>query len=129
MPGRKQPKPAPAQARPAAFTCHICGGVLEEHASDRSGQPAYCCRLGHRFTMEQITEAQGDTLRKALAAALRVLEEGVECSRRLSEQARATGRPYTEKLFERKMVRCRKDAEAVRRLLGSDVVVSLGRGC
>ena len=128
MPRRSQPKPETGQTRPAAFTCHICGGVLEEQASDGSGQPPCHCRLGHRFTMEQITEAQGETLRKALAAALRVLEEGVESARRVSEHYRTTGRPHTARLFERKRVRCRQDADAVRRLLGSEDVESLGCG-
>jgi two-component system chemotaxis response regulator CheB len=67
---------------PAELVCPLCQGVLTE------AQPGmfehFRCHVGHAFTLESLVREQGESMERALWAAIRALEESAALSRRLS---------------------------------------------
>jgi two-component system chemotaxis response regulator CheB len=57
--------------RSGSITCPDCGGVLWE--TDERGQLRYRCHTGHAYTADILKLALDDTVRQALATALRAL--------------------------------------------------------
>jgi two-component system chemotaxis response regulator CheB len=80
------------------FTCPDCGGVLferHEGALDR-----FECSVGHVFSIESLSSAQGDALENALWAAVRSLEDRAALLERMSERARTSDRSRSADAFE-----------------------------
>jgi two-component system chemotaxis response regulator CheB len=71
----------------SGFTCPDCDGALVEMAP--GGR--YRCRVGHAWTGEALLDAQGLAWERALAAAVRTLDEKAALSRRMADQARERG--------------------------------------
>jgi two-component system, chemotaxis family, protein-glutamate methylesterase/glutaminase len=66
-----------------------CGGVMWE--IDEGSLTRYRCHVGHAYTDELMHLAVDESLRRALASALRALDERVALVRRLEAQVAATG--------------------------------------
>jgi two-component system chemotaxis response regulator CheB len=75
--------------RRSVLACPDCGGVMWEIDEDELIR--YRCHVGHTYTAELMSLAIDDGLRRALAAALRALEERVALARKLEQQAIKAG--------------------------------------
>jgi|tagenome__1003787_1003787.scaffolds.fasta_scaffold20953985_3 two-component system chemotaxis response regulator CheB len=71
----------------SGFTCPDCDGALVELST--GGR--YRCRVGHAWTGEALLDAQGLAWERALAVAIRTLDEKSALSRRMADQARKRG--------------------------------------
>ena len=69
----------------SVLACPDCGGVMWE--LDEEDMVRYRCHVGHSYTAELMSLALDDNLRRALASALRALEERVALGRKLYRQA------------------------------------------
>jgi len=70
----------------SVLTCPACHGLLWE-IKDRD-LVRYRCHVGHAFTLEVLEAEQATELDRALASALRALNERIQVVRRLAEEAR-----------------------------------------
>ncbi len=73
----------------SVLACPDCGGVMWE--IDEEGLSRYRCHVGHTYTAELMSLALDEGLRRALASALRALEERVALARKLHRQAVDSG--------------------------------------
>jgi two-component system, chemotaxis family, protein-glutamate methylesterase/glutaminase len=94
--------------RRSVLACPDCGGVMWE--IDEEDLVRYRCHVGHTYTAEVMSLALDESLRRALATALRALEERVALARKLYRQAvdgghRLLAETWAEKArdFEREM--------------------------
>src|SRR5262249_45191276 len=94
--------------RRSVLACPDCGGVMWE--IDEENSLRYRCHVGHTYTAEVMSVALDENLRRALASALRALEERVALARKLYRQAvdsehRLLAETWAEKAreFEREM--------------------------
>lgn len=94
--------------RRSVLACPDCGGVMWE--IDEEDLIRYRCHVGHTYTAEVMSLALDEGLRRALASALRALEERVALARKLQRQAadsdhRLLAQNWAEKAreFEREM--------------------------
>jgi two-component system chemotaxis response regulator CheB len=72
----------------SAFACPSCGGALWE----TPGEPLrFHCRIGHTFGTDSLLVQKSQQLDRALAEALRALEERAELSTRLGARLRKRG--------------------------------------
>lgn len=75
--------PAGDHARPSAYSCPECHGVLQE-----SGHPPlFRCRTGHAYRLPSLAAEYSDAAEHALWIALRTLREKAALARRLGEHA------------------------------------------
>lgn len=74
------------------FTCPDCNGVMWE--IDEGEIVRYRCHVGHAFTNELMSMALDESLYRALATALRALEERAELAHKLEREAQNRGQPY-----------------------------------
>jgi two-component system, chemotaxis family, protein-glutamate methylesterase/glutaminase len=75
--------------RRSVLACPDCGGVTWEIGEDELLR--YRCHVGHTYTAEVMSLALDDNLRRALASALRALEERVALAHKLHRQAAEGG--------------------------------------
>lgn len=92
----------------SVLACPDCGGVMWE--IDEEELVRYRCHVGHTYTAEVMSLALDENLRRALASALRALEERVALAGKLHRQAvdaghRLLAQNWAEKAreFEREM--------------------------
>jgi len=71
--------------RRSVLACPDCGGVMWEIDEDELVR--FRCHVGHTYTAEVMSLALDENLRRALASALRALEERVALARKLHKQA------------------------------------------
>jgi two-component system, chemotaxis family, protein-glutamate methylesterase/glutaminase len=94
--------------RRSVLACPDCGGVMWEIGEE--DLLGYRCHVGHTYTAEVMSLALDENLRRALASALRALEERVALAGKLHRQAvdsghRLLAQTWAEKAseFEREM--------------------------
>jgi two-component system chemotaxis response regulator CheB len=95
------------------FTCPDCQGVLWE--IDEGGVVRYRCHVGHAYTAEVLEHALGENLSRALASALRALEERGTLLRSLEKKARDSGRNRLAVHWAEKARAADAEAETIRR--------------
>lgn len=78
-----------AFGRRSVLACPDCGGVMWE--IDEGDLSRFRCHVGHTYTAEMMSLALDESLRRALASALRALEERVALAHKLQSQAKAGG--------------------------------------
>ena len=83
--GRAQMQDMDHLGRRSALTCPDCNGVMWE--IDEGELVRFRCHVGHAYTAELMSLALDENLRRALASALRALEERVTLARKLQKQA------------------------------------------
>jgi two-component system chemotaxis response regulator CheB len=76
--------------RRSVLACPDCHGVMWE--IDEGELIRYRCHVGHAYTAELMSVALDENLSRALAAALRGLEERVALANKMYNQAKETGR-------------------------------------
>ena len=78
-----------ALGRRSVLACPDCGGVMWEiNEGDLS---RFRCHVGHTYGAELMSLALDENLRRALASAVRALEERVALAHKLYNQAQANG--------------------------------------
>lgn len=75
--------------RRSVLSCPDCGGVMWE--IDEGELSRFRCHVGHTYAAEVMSLALDENLRRALASALRALEERVALAQKLYDQAKASG--------------------------------------
>jgi two-component system chemotaxis response regulator CheB len=112
------PLPASPQEIPASagegtrFTCPDCGGVLFER--HKGGLIRFECSVGHVFSIESLSSAQGEALEGALWAAVRSLEDRAELLRRMAQRARTGDHARTAASFDGKADEALQRAQTIR---------------
>jgi two-component system chemotaxis response regulator CheB len=71
--------------RRSVFACPDCNGVMWE--VQEGDLVHYRCHVGHAYTAELMSFAMDENVRRALATAVRTLEENVELARKLEREA------------------------------------------
>ena len=74
------------------------------------------CRLGHRFAVAEMDEAQFRQTRRVFETALRMFDERAELARRLARAQRQRGRPVSAEHWEATTREMEDAAEVLRRL-------------
>jgi two-component system chemotaxis response regulator CheB len=75
--------------RRSVLACPDCGGVMWE--IDEGDLSRFRCHVGHTYTAELMSLALDENLRRALASAVRALEERAALARKLYNQAKSSG--------------------------------------
>jgi two-component system, chemotaxis family, protein-glutamate methylesterase/glutaminase len=100
------------------FTCPDCGGVLFER--EEGDLERFECSVGHVFSIESLSSAQGEALENALWAAVRSLDDRAALLQRLAGRARGKDHHRSARTFERQaeaaIERARTVREAIQRL-------------
>jgi two-component system chemotaxis response regulator CheB len=100
---------------PFITTCPDCGGVLSERREADVVQ--FSCRVGHRFSVDSLVEAQGGTIEAALWAAVRALEDRRMLCERLAERFEVLGQTRSAGSFRRRAADAEEQAQLVRATL------------
>jgi two-component system, chemotaxis family, protein-glutamate methylesterase/glutaminase len=104
--------------RRSVLSCPDCGGVMWE--VDEAGAARYRCHVGHAYTGELMNLAVDESLRRALASALRALDERSALADRLRSQAIRQGRTELAQIWAERQQDFTREAgtisEAIRRL-------------
>jgi two-component system chemotaxis response regulator CheB len=87
--GRSSMNEMDGLGRRSVLACPDCGGVMWE--IDEGEVTRYRCHVGHTYTDDLMSLALDDSLRRALASALRALEEREALARKLHRQAINSG--------------------------------------
>ncbi len=102
--------------RRSVLSCPDCQGVMWE--IDEGALVRYRCHVGHAYTAELMTLALDENLRRALASALRALEERVAITRRLEKQEAERGRRHLTAVWASKAHEFECEMNVIRELIG-----------
>jgi len=112
--------------RRSVLTCPDCGGVMWK--IDEGELLHYRCHLGHAYTLDPMSIALDETMRRALASGLRALEERVALARDISARASRREQKTTAASWAEKASAFEREAETVRASIRRiDAIASLGR--
>jgi len=94
------------------LTCPDCGGVMWE--IEEGDLTRFRCHVGHTYAAEPMSNALDEGLRRALATALRALEERLILSRSLERQASERGHGLVARNWAEKVRECEREMEVIR---------------
>jgi len=119
--GKNVPKSEmmPVDAKPSAYSCPDCHGVLWEVADP--DVLWFRCRVGHGYASESLGFEQDRAVEDALWAAVRSLEEQASLARRMAEHWRTRDAALMVRQHEQKAERSEGHAARLRELLMADV--------
>jgi two-component system chemotaxis response regulator CheB len=100
----------------SSYTCPECEGPLWELRND-DGLLRFRCRVGHAYAAEDMLEEKLETLEGALWAALNILKESAEFSRRLAGDSRNRGQERAAARFEERAENAERRAALIGRAL------------
>jgi two-component system chemotaxis response regulator CheB len=98
--------------RRSVFACPDCHGVMWE--IDDGEFVRYRCHVGHAYSGDLMSVAVDDNLQRALAVALRALEERATLVEKLQKQASAGGHSQLADSWERKAKEFEAEAKVIR---------------
>lgn len=98
--------------RRSVLACPDCHGVMWE--IDEGDLIRYRCHVGHTYTAELMDVAVDDNLRRALASAIRALEEKVALARKLQKQALDRGHNLVQDTWEERVSEYQHELDIVR---------------
>lgn len=98
--------------RRSVLACPDCGGVMWE--IDEANVVRYRCHVGHAYSAEVMSLALDESLRRALASALRALDERIALARKLETQARSQGSNKLAASWAERAAEFEKEAEVIR---------------
>jgi two-component system chemotaxis response regulator CheB len=98
--------------RRSVLACPDCGGVMWE--LDEGDLSRFRCHVGHTYTAEVMSLALDDNLRRALASAVRALEERTALARKLYHQAKNSGHRLLAETWAAKMNEFERESEIIR---------------
>ena len=97
------------------MTCAECGGPLSLVGPSRHKH--YRCFTGHAFTARTLLSSQGDSVERALWAAMRSLEERGNTLLALAGESRKKDLTRAAESLEAEAAQLREHAETIRRIL------------
>lgn len=106
--------PAPL-GQPSLLTCPECGGALREIEDGTTVR--YRCHVGHAYSAGDLSSSQLSEVDRALAAALRAINERIALLQRLVQQAHRSNRTYAVRSWEERITEYEGHASAIRKLL------------
>jgi two-component system, chemotaxis family, protein-glutamate methylesterase/glutaminase len=98
--------------RRSALACPDCGGVMWEVGEGDIVR--YRCHVGHAYTDEMMSPALDQSLRRALASAMRALEERIALARSLQKQATDKGRMLSAGIWAARAQEYEREANVIR---------------
>ena len=98
-----------------AFTCPECSGTLWE--VNENGEIRFECRVGHSYSLDDVSEAEDENVERSLWVALRALEESAALEQRLADIASERKRHHAQKLFTQKAHSRKQHASVLREFL------------
>lgn len=98
--------------RRSVLACPDCHGVMWE--MDEGDLIRYRCHVGHTYTAESMDFAVDENLRRALASAVRALEEKVALARKLQKQALELGHNLVQDTWGEKVREYQHELDIVR---------------
>ena len=98
--------------RRSVLACPDCGGVMWE--IDEGELSRFRCHVGHTYTAELMSLALDENLRRALASALRALEERVALAQKLYSQAKTSGHRLLAENWAAKLQEFEREMEFIR---------------
>jgi two-component system, chemotaxis family, protein-glutamate methylesterase/glutaminase len=101
-----------AFGRRSALACPDCGGVMWE--LDDGGMSRYRCHVGHTYTAEVMSLALDENLRRALASAMRALDERTALARKLHREAKASGHRFLAENWAQRIKEFEREADIIR---------------
>jgi two-component system chemotaxis response regulator CheB len=103
---------------PTTFSCPECSGTLWE--VNENSEIRFECRVGHSYSLDDVSQAEDESVERSLWVALRALEESAALEQRLADVAAERKRPNANKLFAEKAHTRKHHAIVLREfLLGS----------
>lgn len=106
---------AAKNAPPSAFTCPECSGTLWE--VNENGEIRYECRVGHSYSLDDVSQAEDENVERSLWMALRALEESAALEQRLADIADERKRHHAQRLFAQKAHSRKQHAAILREFL------------
>ncbi|MFL6277838.1 MAG: chemotaxis protein CheB [Blastocatellia bacterium] len=97
------------------IVCPDCGGPMWEFRN--SDFKTFQCRVGHKFSPENILAHHAETLERALWVAVRTLDERASLTREMANVARHTAGEEVIREFENEAEEAARNAEIIRRML------------
>ena len=101
--------------RRSVLACPDCHGVMWE--IDDGDLVRYRCHIGHAYTEDMMSLALDENVRRALASALRALEERIALAERLRSQASARGHNQTADTWADKKQEFETEADVIRKAI------------
>ncbi len=98
--------------RRSVLACPDCQGVMWE--IDEGDLVRYRCHVGHAYTAELMSIALDESLTRALASALRALDERVALAERMRRQANESGRTHAAESWAQKGREFEREASVIR---------------
>ncbi|RAO78348.1 chemotaxis protein CheB [Dyella jiangningensis] len=102
---------------PSPLTCPSCGGVLS--TVNDEGPLRYRCQIGHGMTADVLESQQRKALHRALAVALRTIEERVALVKRMAADHRANDRLVAAESYDGRAEEYGKHIEVLRHAIAS----------
>jgi two-component system, chemotaxis family, protein-glutamate methylesterase/glutaminase len=104
----------------SALTCPDCGGIMWQFKDGALSR--YRCHIGHAYGEEQLLVGLDDNLKRAMASALRALNERAALVGKLRDQADQVGRPELAESWSMKAREFEREADLI-----SDTIKRLER--
>jgi two-component system chemotaxis response regulator CheB len=101
-----------AIGRRSVLSCPDCQGVMWE--IDEGGLTRFRCHVGHTYAADLMNVALDEGLRRALASALRALEERVALARKLHSHAKERGHSHLMKNWAARVREYEQEMQVVR---------------
>jgi two-component system chemotaxis response regulator CheB len=101
-----------AFGRRSVLTCPDCGGVMWE--IEEGNLSRFRCHVGHTYTAELMSLSFDENLQRALATAVRALEERTALARKLYSQAKASGHRLLAQTWASKANDFERETEIIR---------------
>jgi two-component system chemotaxis response regulator CheB len=107
--------PEPVAPPAVGLTCPECHGILAE--IEDGGVPVFICRVGHRFSVDALVDAQKQSVESAVWIAIRGLDERAELAHRLSQRFSRAGQAVAAERLAREALDAATRARMVRKLI------------
>jgi two-component system chemotaxis response regulator CheB len=98
--------------RRSVLACPDCHGVMWE--VDEEEMVRYRCHVGHAHTAESMKYALDENLSRALATALRALDERIALATKLRDKASESGHTLSIEMWQRRLDETQCDADIIR---------------
>jgi two-component system, chemotaxis family, protein-glutamate methylesterase/glutaminase len=108
---------------PSVFTCPDCSGTL--FLVKQNSIVQFKCRIGHRYSLQSMSEAQGEYVERALWTALRALEEHAEFSRQMAQAMRNADGGEEQKRYNDQSQTALKNSKIMRQVI-EDMLKKVG---
>jgi two-component system, chemotaxis family, protein-glutamate methylesterase/glutaminase len=100
----------------SAVTCPDCGGVMW-HLKD-GALSRYRCHIGHVYAEDQLMIGLDDNLKRAMASALRALNERLALVGKLRDQANEIGQSELAQSWSMRAEEFEREAKVIREAIG-----------